>query len=176
VRFGADVEQRIGRVLAVEPDDSMTEPEVASGELIIAADELGAAPERWRIGTSADLEVGSPDTPDAQPPNLEIASFGTAAALLARPNVKRPLSRWSLPEITPPSALERTWIGPVTIAAISSRLRSCAREALKSRSIRVRPCEKLTVPDPSIDPPPGVWPPSLLNTSRDPEKRPSVTS
>ena len=52
---GVDVEQRIGRAFAAEADDAAVEPEVAAGEIIIAADEVGAAGEARRVGQAADL-------------------------------------------------------------------------------------------------------------------------
>ena len=57
LRLGVDVEQRIGRAFAAEADHAAVEPEVAAGEIIIAADEVGAAGEARRVGEAADLEV-----------------------------------------------------------------------------------------------------------------------
>ena len=55
LRLGVDVEQRIGRAFAAEADDAAVEPEDAAGEIIIAADQVGAAGEARRIGEAADL-------------------------------------------------------------------------------------------------------------------------
>ena len=66
LRLGVDVEQRIGRALAAEADRAAVEPEVAAGEIIIAADEVGAAGEARRVGEAADVEVGRPAAVDAR--------------------------------------------------------------------------------------------------------------
>ena len=121
LRFGANVEQRIGRAFAAEADDPALEPEPAPGELIIAANEVGLAGEARRVGASADVEVGRPAAVDPEPAHGEVAprdldverprrelrdldhlgrvgagalhvELGTRDAADARPSVKRPLS------------------------------------------------------------------------------------
>ena len=74
LRLGADVEQRIGRAFAAEADDAAVEPEVAAGEFIIAANEVGAAGEARRIGRPADVEIGRPAAVDAEPAHVEVAA------------------------------------------------------------------------------------------------------
>ena len=55
---GMDVEQRIGRILALEADRAMVELEVAPGEIIIAAHQVGPAGEARRVGEATDVQAG----------------------------------------------------------------------------------------------------------------------
>src|SRR3712207_8803069 len=97
--FRSDVEQGIGRTFAAEADDPAVEAEIAPGELIFAAHEVGAASEARGIGEPADLEVGAPAAGDAEaahfqvvardveiePPRVKLAlldDFGFIAALV----------------------------------------------------------------------------------------------
>src|SRR3712207_8356102 len=68
--FRSDVEQGIGRTFAAEADDPAVEAEIAPGELIFAAHEVGAASEARGIGEPADLEVGAPAAGDRKSTRL----------------------------------------------------------------------------------------------------------
>src|SRR4029079_12469471 len=73
LRRGVDVEQRIGRVLALEADRAAVELEIAPGEIIVAAHQLGAPREARCVGQPADLKIGPPAAVDPEPDDLEIA-------------------------------------------------------------------------------------------------------
>ena len=167
LRFGMDVEQRIGRAFAAEADDTAIEAEIAPGELIIAADQVGSAGEARRVGRPADRELGRPAAVDAEPAHVEVAARdvqvepprvklrdldhidgvepavadlqlrnrggGTGPAKLEAALVERQFARDRAP-----FRVERMRSGPVTRAAISSRLSSRAWRALKFRSSKLR--------------------------------------
>ena len=69
-----DVEQRVGRALALEADHAAVEPEDPAGEIVIALHEVGAAGEARRVGETADLKIGPPAAADSEAGHIEVAA------------------------------------------------------------------------------------------------------
>ena len=63
-----------GGILALEADRPAVELEVAPGEIIVAAHQVGAAGEARRVGEAADVQAGRPAAVDPEADHLEVAA------------------------------------------------------------------------------------------------------
>ena len=72
IRIGLDIERRIGRHLAAEADHPARQLELATGEFVIAAHQIGAPGDRRIVRRAADLQIRRPFARKPEPADAEL--------------------------------------------------------------------------------------------------------